>query len=85
MEYNPPPFFKRGPTPLIRLLLCSLLSIVMLITDVRYRYLDNIRQAVSVAIYPLLRLAAAPRALLDNVGEFFVTQAALRGNHVDYG
>ena len=81
MEYNPPPFFKRGPTPLIRLLLCSLLSIVMLITDVRYRYLDNIRQAVSVAIYPLLRVAAAPRALLDNVGEFFVTQAALRNEN----
>lgn len=78
MEHTPPPFFKRGPTPLIRLLLCSLLSIALLISDGRYGYLDGIRQVVSVIIYPLQRLAGAPRALLDSIGEFFVTQNALR-------
>ena len=78
MEHSPPPFFKRGPTPLVRLLLCSLLSIALLISDARYRYLDGIRQVVSVVVYPLQRLAGAPRAMLDTVGEFFVTQASLR-------
>ncbi len=78
MEHSPPPFFKRGPTPLIRLLLCTLLSIALLISDARYSYLEGIRQAVSVIIYPLQRLAGAPRALLDSIGEFFVTQNALR-------
>jgi len=78
MEHSPPPFFRRGPTPLVRLLLCSLMSVAFLISDARYGYLEGIRQAVSVVIYPLQRLAAAPRALLDTVGEFFVTQSALR-------
>ena len=78
MEHTPPAFFKRGPTPLVRLLLCSLLSIALLISDARYGYLDGMRQAVSVLIYPLQRLAGAPRAMLDSIGEFFVTQNALR-------
>jgi rod shape-determining protein MreC len=78
MEHSPPPFFKRGPTPLVRLLLCSLLSIALLIADARYGYLEGIRKVVSVAVYPLQRLAAAPRALLGTLGEFFVTQSSLR-------
>jgi rod shape-determining protein MreC len=78
MEHSPPPFFKRGPTPLVRLLLCSLLSIALLIADSRYGYLEGIRKVVSVIVYPLQRLAAAPRAMLDTLGEFFVTQNSLR-------
>jgi rod shape-determining protein MreC len=81
MEHSPPPFFRRGPTPLVRLLLCSLLSIALLISDARYGYLDGIRTVVSVVVYPLQRLAGTPRALLDSVGEFFVTQATLRAEN----
>lgn len=78
MEHSPPPFFKRGPTPFVRLLLCSLLSIGLLVADARYGYLEGIRKYVSVVIYPLQRLAGAPRAVLDSMGGFFVTQTALR-------
>jgi len=81
MEHSPPPFFKRGPTPLVRLLLCSLLSVALLISDARYHYLDGIRQAVAIAAYPLQRAAAAPAAMLRRVGEFFVTQSALRNEN----
>ena len=78
MEHSPPPFFRRGPTPLARLLLCSLLSVAFLVADARYGYLEGVRKVVSVIIYPLQRLSGAPRALLDTAGEFFVTQTALR-------
>src|SRR3972149_4605496 len=78
MEYAPPPFFKRGPAPLVRLLLCALLSVALLIADARYRYLDGIRQIVAIVVYPLQRLAGAPGAMLDRIGEFFVSQSALR-------
>ena len=81
MEHSPPPFFKRGPTPLVRLLLCSLLSAALLISDARYQYLDGIRQAVAIVAYPLQRGAAAPAAMLYRVGEFFVTQSALRNEN----
>ena len=78
MEHTPPPFFIRGPTPFVRLLLCSLLSVALLIADARYKYLDGMRQLVAIVVYPLQRLAGAPGAILDRIGEFFVTQSALR-------
>lgn len=81
MEHSPPPFFKRGPPPLVRLLLCSLLSLALLISDARYQYLDGIRQAVAVLAYPLQRAAIAPTAMLRRVSEFFVTQSALRNEY----
>lgn len=81
MEHSPPPFFIRGPTPLVRLLLCSLLSVALLISDARYQYLDGIREAVAIVAYPLQRAAAAPAAMLHRVGEFFVTQSALRNEN----
>ena len=81
MEYTPPRFFKRGPTPLARLLLCSLLSVALLIADTRYKYLDGIREAVAVIVYPFQRLAGAPGAMLGRIGDFFVTQSALRAEN----
>ena len=85
MEHSPPQFFKRGPPPLVRLLLCSLLSIALLISDARYGYLEGMRKIISVVVYPLQRLAGAPRALLDTIGEFFVTQTALRTENAKLG
>ena len=78
MEHSPPPFFKRGPAPPLRLLLCFLLSVALLVADARYRYLEGIRQVVAVMIYPLQRLAATPNAISGRISEFFVTQSALR-------
>ena len=67
MEYTPPPLFNRGPTPLVRLFICSLLSIGLLIGDARFQYLDGIRQVVSIFIYPLQRLAGTPAAIFDRI------------------
>jgi rod shape-determining protein MreC len=82
MEHSPPPFFKRGPTPLVRLLLCSLLSIALLIADARYRYLDDIRRVAAIIVYPLQRLAAAPGEMLARIGDFFVSQSTLHDNNL---
>lgn len=80
MEHQPPPFFKAGPTPLVRLLIFSLLSIALLVTDAKFRYLETLRQAASIVIYPLQRIAAAPASIAQRIGEFFVTQDSLRAD-----
>jgi rod shape-determining protein MreC len=77
MEHTPPPFFKRGPSPLARLAFFSVLSLVLMAGDTRLEYLALLRQAVGVAIYPLQRLALAPAGALSRMGEFFVTQSGL--------
>lgn len=81
MEYSPPPFFKTGPTPLARLLIFSLLSLALLVTDARFKYLETLRGIVSVIIYPLQRIAHAPAEIAHRAGEFFVTHSALRADN----
>lgn len=81
MEYQPPPFFKTGPTPLARLLLFSLLSFVLLFTDAQFKYLEFLRHIVSIAVYPLQKIANAPLSIANRAGEFFVTHSALRSEN----
>lgn len=78
MEHTPPPFFKTGPTPLARLLFFATLSLAILITDARFKHLEVVRQGVSVVLYPLQRIAAAPASLMHRVGDFFTSQSSLR-------
>jgi len=78
MEHTPPPLFRTGPTPLARLMIFSMLSIVLLITDARFGYLSALRQVAAVIIYPLQRLAAAPAAVGERISGFFVTHSTLR-------
>ena len=81
MEHQPPPFFRTGPTPLARLLIFSALSFVFLVADARFHYLDGLRQAAAVFVYPFQRLAAAPAGLAQRMGEFFVTHSSLRSEN----
>ena len=81
MEHSPPPFFKTGPTPLARLLIFSALSITLLVADSFLGYLNPLRQLAAIVIYPLQRIAAAPADIARRVGEFFVTQSALRADN----
>jgi rod shape-determining protein MreC len=78
MEHQPPPFFRTGPTPLVRLLIFSTLSLALLVADARLKYLDTLRQVASVIIYPLQRIASAPASIVHRASEFFVTNTSLR-------
>lgn len=78
MEYSPPQFFKTGPTPLARLLIFAALSIAFLFADVRFNYLDSLRQIAAVIVYPLQRIAAAPASIARRIGDFFTTHGSLR-------
>lgn len=78
MEHQALPFFRTGPSPLARLLIFSALSLALLVADARFKYLDTLRQVVSVVIYPLQRIAGAPASILQRATEFFVSSSALR-------
>jgi len=78
MEYSPPPFFRTGPTPLARLLIFSALSLAFLVVDVRFNYLDSLRQIAAVVVYPLQRIATAPASIARRISDFFTTHGSLR-------
>jgi rod shape-determining protein MreC len=77
MEHTPPPFFKRGPAPLVRLFFFASLSLALLVLDARFRYVEGLRNTLALAAYPLQRAATAPVDLLSAVGSYFSTQAQL--------
>ena len=77
MEHTPPPFFKRGPAPLVRLFFFASLSLALLGLDARFRYAEGLRGVLALAAYPLQRAATAPVELLRTVGDYFSTQAQL--------
>jgi rod shape-determining protein MreC len=78
MDYQPPPFFKRGPAPLALLSLYAALSISLLVVDARYHTLDLLRQAVSMFTHPLQQVAHAPAQAASSAGEFFISAGRLQ-------
>ena len=78
MEHQPPPFFRTGPSPLARLLIFATLALALLVADARLKYLDTLRQAVSVVMYPIQRIAGAPLSIFERASEFFVCSSSLR-------
>jgi rod shape-determining protein MreC len=77
VEHTPPPFFKRGPAPLVRLFFFACLSLALLVLDARFRYAESLRGVLALVAYPLQRAATAPFDLVDRMAEFFSTQSRL--------
>lgn len=77
MEHQPPPFFKRGPAPLVRLAFFASLSVALLVADARFHYAEVLRSALAAAAYPLQSLATAPVRLAERIAGFFTSQATL--------
>lgn len=73
----PPPFFKRGPAPLARLIFFVSLSVVLLVADLRFHALESVRMATSTLTYPLQRLAYLPIEAASGAGKYFSTLTTL--------
>ena len=72
-------FFNRGPSPVARLVFFTVLSLLLMFVDARYRYLESTRSALSILVSPIQRLATLPGALWEMAGDFFITQSTQRG------
>ncbi len=77
MDHTPPPFFKRGPAPLVRLFFFASLSLALLVIDARFRYVEGLRGWLALAVYPIQRAALAPIDLGEYIAGYFSTQARL--------
>ena len=78
---EPPPFFRRGPSPLARLAFFGCISIALLFVDTRYHYLEGLRQIAAVVLYPLQRVVQMPGEALDGVAGYFVSLRELSSDN----
>ena len=83
MDHTPPPFFNRGPAPLVRLAFFASLSLALLVLDARFRYTEGLRSVLALAVYPLQTLATLPAALGERIGGYFATQTQLRDENAE--
>jgi rod shape-determining protein MreC len=81
MEHTPPPFFLRGPAPLVRLAFFGSLSLALLVLDARFGYAEGIRSVLALAAYPIQQAARLPVALVEGVSEYFASQTRLRSEN----
>ncbi|HEY2336358.1 MAG TPA: rod shape-determining protein MreC [Burkholderiales bacterium] len=77
MEHSPPPFFKRGPAPLVRLFFFASLSLALLVLDARFQYGQGLRSVIELVAYPLQVVATAPIDLAKGIGGYFSNQSQL--------
>lgn len=90
--HQPPPIFKRGPAPLARLFVFVAVCLALLVADLRFRYLEVMRNALSVVTYPLQMAASTPADVVRNASRYFGTlidvqleNADLRRNQLGAG
>ncbi|HXV07775.1 MAG TPA: rod shape-determining protein MreC [Burkholderiales bacterium] len=78
MEHTPPPFFVRGPAPLVRLAFFASLSLALLVLDARFGYAEGVRSVLALAAYPIQQAARLPVLIVEGATGFFATQSRLR-------
>lgn len=81
--HQSPPFFQRGLSPFARLLVFVALSLFILVADLRFRYLEVVRQGMTVVTHPLQLAAAAPVDFVRNAAVYFATLVEVQLENAD--
>ena len=56
-DHSPPPFFRRGPSVVSRLLICVALALALMVADARFDLMQPLRAAIVAVLYPAQWLA----------------------------
>lgn len=83
IEHTPPPFFNRGPAPVVRLTFFVLTSILLMVLDARFRYTEPLRQVLAVLVYPLQWAVIAPIEATGHLGKYFESLVDLHDENVN--
>jgi rod shape-determining protein MreC len=81
--HKPPPIFRRGPAPLVRLLALVSVCLALLVADLRFRYLEVFRHGLSVVTYPLQMAAATPADFVRNASLYFATLVEVQRDNAE--
>lgn len=81
--HSPPPFFRRGPAPLVRLVVLVSAALTLIVVDHRLNYLELLRQGLSVITTPLQIAAGMPVKGVQSAGEYFADLDRLQAENED--
>ncbi|MBU4612434.1 rod shape-determining protein MreC [Achromobacter sp. GG226] len=75
---NAPSLFRQGPPIWVRLVVFLMLSISLMVVDVRWRVLDTARQTLGMAVYPFQYVMLLPRDVARQFADWLDTAARIR-------
>jgi len=70
LDRQPPPFFRQGASALSRLLVCSALAILLMVSDSRFALIEPVRAVIATLLYPLQWLVLQPVLAVRAFGEY---------------
>lgn len=79
--HQPPPFFRRGLPASARLTLFVVLSLGLLVADLRFRYLETVRHGMTVLAYPLQIVASTPAEWANRTYAYFSSLSQLQNEN----
>ncbi|MDR0701399.1 MAG: rod shape-determining protein MreC [Azoarcus sp.] len=83
-DFQAHPVFKRGVLPHIRLLIYITICVVMLVADLRFQYLESLREYLATLTYPLRAAAAEPVKLVGSAAKYFSDLADSQFKYADF-
>jgi rod shape-determining protein MreC len=75
------PIIGRGPSLIARSFFLVVISVALMVADHRYHYLDNVRQVMSVVVYPVQWLVDMPSRMTHWVYDSFADRSRLRAEN----
>lgn len=60
LDGTPPPFFRQGPSALSKLIFFSVLALLLMVADLRFRVTQPLRTVIATALYPVQWLVLRP-------------------------
>jgi rod shape-determining protein MreC len=71
LDGTPPPFFRQGPSALSKLVFFSMLAVLLMVADTRFRIAQPVRGAIATALYPLQWVVLQPIGWAQGAGQYF--------------
>lgn len=71
LDSRPPPFFRQGPSALSKWLFFSVLAVLLMVADTRFRVAQPLRATLATIIYPLQWTVMQPIYWAQGAGEYF--------------
>ena len=77
-DFQTHPVFRRGVSAKVRLLIYVTACVVVLVADLRFRYMESVREYLYTALSPMRMAASEPVKLLGNATDHFSNLAVLQ-------
>lgn len=81
--HAPPPFFKRGPAPLVRLSFFLAFAVFLMAADVRFKMLDPARAALAALLWPVQQAIMLPIKGAGDAGSYLSDIERLRAENTE--